>query len=835
QSSHKVRENAFYVRFTSSPFTSSANHIEIQHANFYKELNKSGIDVKIKNVFKRYTNVISIETDERNVKRIAEIEHVESVEPGKLYKRIEFNKKNLKNNAEDFRNETVVIAPDNDINAIHEITGVEKVRETLKLSGKGVRVGIIDSGIDYTHPALGGCFGPGCRVAFGYNFLDDNNDPYDCAGHGTFVTGIIGGIDLRDDGPGFVAYKVLPLDCPSDYDANGKVYNIHGQEFLDMVMKAIIMAVDDGMDIINLSLGPLAIMINDLAKYKGIIFISAAGNDGILGVFTSLMPSDIQNTISVGSFRTDKVLNFKAFDPKNPEFVINYITRSALAFPFQSANVKLFPMNKCSNDYKEFINTLIIIDFRENLSCIDIMIRFNNETLKPVGRFLIFPEIIEEGLPDVSVRNDAMIDSSQADILIQYLEKNTNLELDFSDKYGYMEYKSYSVVPSVFSSWGLSVELDIKPEISAPGQHMFSTFLVNLPPYILDSGTSFSSPYIAGIAALYIEVFGKPQSYEQLKVAFMNNAVPYKDRNNLLAPVVIQGAGFVDAFKLLKATSFVYPPKINLNDTVHFNGHHTLKIYNVGRKEMKYKLSHLPAPSFNGYNKTFVRNYINLEYFPKQEQCAGVEFDYNRIAVPPKSNVEVSVTFTLPKKIPKDLHLFYSGWLEIIPVDENIPTMTVPYAGLADDARSLPLFQTPRFPVLVNLTRNVISKEDPIATFTLKLLNITDGTHDYPFVLLNLATPTSNLITEILDANNKFLGWVKYFTGIKYRKKPIVFIVHWDGLIHYNLDNMTEPGTPAPDGDYFIRIKALKMFGDINNEKEYETWVSPKFKIKRSA
>ncbi|CAG8655290.1 14913_t:CDS:2 [Funneliformis mosseae] len=374
------------------------------------------------------------------------------------------------------------------------------------------------------------------------------------------------------------------------------------------------------------------------------------------------------------------------------------------------------------------------------------MIRFNNETLKPLGQFLIFPEIIEEGLPNVSVRNDAMIDSSQADILIQYLEKNTNLELDFSDKYG-VRYQS----------------------LKFPHQdNIFSTFLVNLPPYILDSETSFSSPYIAGIAALYIEVFGKPQSYEQLKVAFMNNAVPYKDRNILLAPVVIQGAGFVDAFKLLKATSF---------------------------KGDEYKLSHLPAPSFNGYNKTFVRNYLNLEYFPKQEQCAGVEFDYNQIAVPPKSNVEVSVTFTLPKKIPKDLHLFYNGWLEIIPVDENIPTMTVPYARLADDARSLPLFQTLRFPVLVNLIRNVISKEDPIATFTLKLLNITDGTHDYPFDGLNI------------------------LLGIKYRKKPIVFIVHLDGLIHYNLDNMTGPGSPAPDGDYFIRIKALKMFGDINNEK----------------
>ena len=53
----------------------------------------------------------------------------------------------MKNKAEDFRYETVLITPDNDVNAIHEITGVKKVREILKLSGNGVRVGIIDSGI----------------------------------------------------------------------------------------------------------------------------------------------------------------------------------------------------------------------------------------------------------------------------------------------------------------------------------------------------------------------------------------------------------------------------------------------------------------------------------------------------------------------------------------------------------------------------------------------------------------------------------------------------------------------------------------------------------------
>jgi subtilisin family serine protease len=65
--------------------------------------------------------------------------------------------------------------------------------------------------VDYTHPALGGCFGPECRVAYGYDFVGDaytgdnvpipDDDPRDnCNGHGTHVAGIIGAKDLQFTG-----------------------------------------------------------------------------------------------------------------------------------------------------------------------------------------------------------------------------------------------------------------------------------------------------------------------------------------------------------------------------------------------------------------------------------------------------------------------------------------------------------------------------------------------------------------------------------------------------------------------------------------------------------
>ncbi len=89
------------------------------------------------------------------------------------------------------------------------MTGADIAQSELGYTGAGVKVAVMDTGVDYQHPDLGGCFGPGCRVAFGWDFVGDtfnadpsstaynpvpapDNDPDDCNGHGTHVAGIIG-------------------------------------------------------------------------------------------------------------------------------------------------------------------------------------------------------------------------------------------------------------------------------------------------------------------------------------------------------------------------------------------------------------------------------------------------------------------------------------------------------------------------------------------------------------------------------------------------------------------------------------------------------------------
>jgi len=64
------------------------------------------------------------------------------------------------------------------------------------VTGAGTSIAIIDSGVDYRHPALGGGFGAGFKVVAGYDFVDDDGDPMDPDGHGTGIAGIIGAKDF---------------------------------------------------------------------------------------------------------------------------------------------------------------------------------------------------------------------------------------------------------------------------------------------------------------------------------------------------------------------------------------------------------------------------------------------------------------------------------------------------------------------------------------------------------------------------------------------------------------------------------------------------------------
>ena len=76
--------------------------------------------------------------------------------------------------------------------------------------GEGIKIGVIDTGVDYFHPDLYG-FGPDGKIINGYNYINENNPPLDTNGHGTEVVGIIAADgELKGIAPksSIIAYKV---------------------------------------------------------------------------------------------------------------------------------------------------------------------------------------------------------------------------------------------------------------------------------------------------------------------------------------------------------------------------------------------------------------------------------------------------------------------------------------------------------------------------------------------------------------------------------------------------------------------------------------------------
>ena len=138
--------------------------------------------------------------------------------------------------------------------------------------GAGVRVAIIDSGINAGHEDFAGS-----TIAQGANVIDDSNNVIDQNGHGTFVSGVIAA--QRNNGKGIAGItdlvELIPIKCFVGQDTDIKY-----------VIKAVYKAVDDfNCDVINLSLG----LRDDLQSFresleyansKGVIIVSSVGNDG---------------------------------------------------------------------------------------------------------------------------------------------------------------------------------------------------------------------------------------------------------------------------------------------------------------------------------------------------------------------------------------------------------------------------------------------------------------------------------------------------------------------------------------------------------------------------
>ncbi|MBB6454578.1 minor extracellular serine protease Vpr [Salirhabdus euzebyi] len=416
-------------------------------------------------------------------------------------------------------------------------------------TGEGVTVAVIDTGVDYTHPDLAHAFDD----YKGYDFVDDDNDPQEGAGqyHGTHVSGTVaanGAIKGVAPDATLLGYRVLGPDGGTTED----------------VVAGIELAVQDGADVMNLSLGNslnnpdwATSIALDWAMAEGVVAVTSNGNSGPDN-WTVGSPGTSRDAISVGatqlpyevysvettttgdvSYESDKVMGYAdvkdltALDGNEYEFVnaglgnpddfkdidvegkIALISRGAIPFVDKAANAKAAGA----------VGAII----------------FNSE-----------PEEFDFVIPGMEVPTIKMSGVDGQKILSELEKGNNTVSFD-------LEYVTTNPeVMADFSSRGpVTLTWMIKPDVSAPGVNIVSTFPGN--GYAALQGTSMSAPHVAGASALLLEK-NPNWGTEDVKAALMNTAVDVIDPATGKAYAHnSQGAGSIRIVDALNTTTLVAP------------------------------------------------------------------------------------------------------------------------------------------------------------------------------------------------------------------------------------------------------------------------------------
>jgi subtilisin family serine protease len=712
-----------------------------------------------------------------------------------------------------------------------KMTGADIVQTQLGYTGAGVRVAVIDSGIDYTHPDLGGCFGAGCRVELGYDFVGDaftgpastpisDPDPMDdCDGHGTHVAGIIG---AKAASPGGVT-GVAPGVTFHIY----RVFGCVGSTTDDLLIAAMERALADGADVLNMSLGSLFTWRENPAAQaatrlvnKGIAVVAAVGNAASVGLYGVGAPAVGDKVISVASF--DNLENREVYFTISPDALpIGYeysdgalpptsgsqpMKRTGTATSTADACAPLTPGSfagfvaliregSCSY-YQQAINA-------QNAGALGVVIYAS------VPRVFLSPGV--KGTPAVTIPvvgisadEGATIDGRLATGPVTMTW--TNQTLPFPEW--------TAGLATDFSSYGLSPELDVKPDIGAPGGYIFSTWPVALGSYLTASGTSMASPHVAGAVALLLQAHPHTPA-NAIRSILQNSAVPAPWYGNpglgYLDSVHKQGAGLLHIDRAILSTTLVEPGKLSLGESQGGPAVRTLTITNASDNEVTYDLSHTPAVSTgpNTFSLTFTTGF------------AGVAFSAPSVTVPAGGRVSVDVTVTAnPALAARSL---YSGYL-LLTARGGGDVTRVPYAGFKGDYQSIRvLAPTSRgFPWLAKRSGTLYFNQPGGASYSMQGIDI-------PYFILHLDHQSRLLRATVESASGK--DWHRAFQ-LEYMGRnstaSSAFIFAWDGTT-----STTQKTYTVPNGDYRLTLRVVKALGDENNPADVETWTSPVITVAR--
>ena len=837
--------NLWFVELRGSPRSEGASAAEVQadKASFRQAASAAGVSYRERRAYDTLFNGFSIEATAAQRAKLARLPGVKAMYP------VEVVYAPLPDNG--FNGSTP------DLVAAITQTGAS-VAQAAGWTGAGIKVGIIDTGIDIDHPAFGGTGVPGttafpsARVAYGYDFVGDafnadptspsynpvtvpDNNPDDCGGHGTHVAGIVGANGaIKGVAPGVTlgAYRV---------------FGCNGSTTADVIIEALERALADGMHIVNQSLGasrqwpqyPTAVAASRLAKL-GVIVVASIGNSGpggnpADGLYAAGAPGVGAGVIGVASFDNAQ----RSFTVGSTPYGYNPATGSPLppttgSLPLARTGTTASTADGCAALPAGSLTGQAVLIRRG--TCGFYVKAFNAQAAGAAAVVLynnaagaLSPTVA--GTPAITVPVVA-VTASQGAALDALIAAGAT-SLTWGEAYVGYPYGTGGLISS-FSSFGLAADLTLKPNLGAPGGAIFSTYPLELGGSATLSGTSMSSPHVAGAAALIMHA--RPyDGQEVMKQVLQNTADPKLWNGNptlgFLDNVHRQGAGMINIPAAIAQKVVVEPSELSLGESgaTPTSLVRTVKVVNHGLTPVTYDITHVAALATGPF--TFVQA-PGLSYFAAS---AGVTLSRTSVTVNGKDRrgrygtQSVSVTFTAPDAAALADRGLYGGYLVFTPRGGG-KTLRVPYAGFKGDYQAIRVLEPTAngFPWLAKLTGGSFFNQPTGASYTL-------AGDDIPYFLIHLDHHSESVLLEALDATtDQVKGRVSLDEWVTRNSSPTGFFTFtWDGEVFQS--DPTKPGnwSTLPNGQYKVRVTVRKALADARNPAHFETWVSPVITLAR--
>ena len=873
-----------YAKISKSKKEEIQNQVQSKQESVKTKIKKEGIKMSYEQSFDTVYNGFSGSIKAGEIQKIQSLSEVESVHIVNEYNRPE-------------------VKPD--MITSNEMVQSQQTWGDYGYTGQGMVVAVIDSGIDYNHkdmklsdPSKASLTKENValtadqhdmkgkyytdKVPYGYNYFDKNYEVRDlgpgASMHGQHVSGTVAANgDEETGGIKGVApeAQILGLKVFSN-DPN------YGSTFGDIYIKAIDDAIKLGADVVNMSLGSPAGFVSDSnpeteaiqnAVDNGIVMSISAGNSAYAGEGANVpyasnpdygtvgSPGIAHNSLQVASIENTHIqldgMQVKVDGAEPIKFGWKAQSGPNFLDTLKDQEVELvYVGDGAEKDYTgKDVKGKIVVAIRDAANPNYTEIQKKAEEKGAAG-IIVRPRISHGDYVSMALDNPkiplASVSIKDGNALKELLTSGKKASVTFDGSRSEIVNKTAGEM-SDFTSWGVTPSLDFKPEITAPGGDIYSTFNDNR--YGLMSGTSMAAPHVAGGSALVLERVEKEfkltgdKKVLRAKNLLMNTSKPVLEKGpyntqlgveNYVSPRR-EGAGLMQLHAAVETPAMVYnkktgEAKVALKEIEGNTATFTLAVENFSDKPLTYNVSGNVQTDLVVKEKDGIDR-MALE--PQQLKGAKVNAPSAiEVAAGETKSFDVTIDISDVKVLDSTLSsevapesvfpngYFVDGFIKLEAENQDDqPTLHVPFVGFKGDWSKAPIFDNGVYDEnsyyghagLVNEKGSYLGKNEITKQLHKDKVAISpngDQLNDNVTPAFSLLRNAEKVEIAVVDEKGKVLRKIrteqllrKNYDGSRPERQYYFSDNYtWDGKLN---------GKVAPDGTYYIQLK-----GTLNGKEQ---------------